>query len=653
MSIEELPDGPFYEIIKRMDEATRSALCSANKSVLGKFMQCMMGVSFTPRRLHPVASHSLHDYDRGTRLSLFDNLEVTEYLEQMSFEWKLDREIWTMRWLDPYITSTKVIVDLLVRCHKEGCRLRHVDISHLQVNSLDPLRDWLCLPNIPCIKEFVCDVSEVFAQNCENHPDPLCGLSTLSSLTHLSLRCTADENVYRPHPGIFLSPLLRGGAYRSIQELVIHLPSLFVGTCPPHLFSPFDISPFTSLAGLIRLDVYSGATFSTSCFESLRVEGLGTLAALKHLRHLRVGRVKQCDLPVLSALSLLEQLGVCVEVPPQEGEGEGQGESELDVAPLCALTNLTRLEFFQWFDITSKCCVNIRSITSLHRMLQVLEIDGKVIDASPVFALTSLKRLKLNMRHDEFVPKVCMYGSSTSSGSCWENLSQLCSVDISCVIPTNVIDLGPLGASSALHCLRELRIRGCDIPETGRLLIESLTSLKSLEALHLEYLSLPLSDLSPLTELKDTLRVLCLHKIGRDGGVPYCLSPLSTLTRLSELQLQRIPVFRGNLSPLSGLTSLRKLDIGNFQYSNLSPVLALSELEELNIRQLKVLPQEHGGLRDMAALTNLTRLTIIGLQCVSNTPQQMCFDDLETELKQKLTRLHVFCIADSSFVQFR
>jgi Leucine-rich repeat (LRR) protein len=83
------------------------------------------------------------------------------------------------------------------------------------------------------------------------------------------------------------------------------------------------------------------------------------------------------------------------------------------------------------------------------------------------------------------------------------------------------------------------------------------------------------------------------------------LSPLSALPNLQKLDLSRTQV--ADLSPLATLTSLKKLDLFRTQAADLSPLATLTDLEDLGLSWSLV-----ADLSPLKGLANLKRLYIRG-----------------------------------------
>ncbi len=104
------------------------------------------------------------------------------------------------------------------------------------------------------------------------------------------------------------------------------------------------------------------------------------------------------------------------------------------------------------------------------------------------------------------------------------------------------------------------------------------------------------------------------------------LSPLSGMTNLKELDLSTNNIT--DISVLSGLTNLTVLNLGDNNISDISPLAGLTNLKELNLfrnnitdisvlsglTNLTVLNLGDNNISDISFLTNLTNLTFLNLQ---------------------------------------
>ena len=134
-----------------------------------------------------------------------------------------------------------------------------------------------------------------------------------------------------------------------------------------------------------------------------------------------------------------------------------------------------------------------------------------------------------------------------------------------------------------------------------------------------EELDFPISDLTGLehaTQLEEL--ALWQHQEIRD------ISPLAGLTQLKKLTLGRNVI--SDISPLAELTQLRELHLGNNQISDISPLAGLTQLWNLvlyrnqirdisplaGLKQLSVLHLAENQIRDISPLAGLTELRDLG-----------------------------------------
>ena len=130
-------------------------------------------------------------------------------------------------------------------------------------------------------------------------------------------------------------------------------------------------------------------------------------------------------------------------------------------------------------------------------------------------------------------------------------------------------------------------------------------ALSLLERLHLSYL--PLSDLTPLTGLKELRQLNCTFTEVSD------LTPLTALPELRELYCEGTHV--SDLTPLTGLTELRELQCSSTQVSDLTPLTGLKELRELQCSRTRV-----SDLTPLTGLTELRELDCSSTQVSDLTP---------------------------------
>ena len=155
--------------------------------------------------------------------------------------------------------------------------------------------------------------------------------------------------------------------------------------------------------------------------------------------------------------------------------------------------------------------------------------------------------------------------------------------------------------------------------------LSGLSSMSRLESLVLTG-NMEITDLSPLSGLT-SLRVLEVPGIGEKVGID--LTPLSGLTKLRTLRLGSNVT---DLSPLSGLTELRELDLtyGGYsardsqEYDSLAPLASLANLTSLAIRNLKISDLTPlSGLKKLRSLTIQNGASIQDLSPLAGLPELM------------------------------
>ena len=168
----------------------------------------------------------------------------------------------------------------------------------------------------------------------------------------------------------------------------------------------------------------------------------------------------------------------------------------------------------------------------------------------------------------------------------------------------------------SLTRLKRLHIRGSREPSGNFSDLSTLAGLTRMEDLYL-YLD-GISDLSGLSSMGQ------LKSLVLTGNTDITdLSPLSGLTNLRTLEVPASGENVGiDLTPLSGLTKLRTLRTGS-NVTDLSPLSGLTELRELDLTYGGYSAsdsQEYDSLAPLASLTNLTSLTIRNSKISDLTP---------------------------------
>ena len=128
--------------------------------------------------------------------------------------------------------------------------------------------------------------------------------------------------------------------------------------------------------------------------------------------------------------------------------------------------------------------------------------------------------------------------------------------------------------------------------------LTGLSFFSELETFSANYLGGGISDLSPLSGLTK------LTKLDLSGNQISDVSPISGLTHLTRLGLEMNQI--SDISPLAGLTNLITLSLYDNEISDLNPLSGMIQLKELDI--------SYNNITDVSPLANLTDLTKLYLQ---------------------------------------
>ena len=91
------------------------------------------------------------------------------------------------------------------------------------------------------------------------------------------------------------------------------------------------------------------------------------------------------------------------------------------------------------------------------------------------------------------------------------------------------------------------------------------------------------------------------------------ISPLGSLTQLTELNLSGNRNYPPDLAPIAGMTELRIFSITPNNFTDLGPLANLTNLQELSLRGSVDGDGSHGILEDLSPLSGLTSLTFLDL----------------------------------------
>ena len=335
-----------------------------------------------------------------------------------------------------------------------------------------------------------------------------------------------------------------------------------------------DTLPISDLTGL----EHAAQLETLMLWQNRHISDLSPLAGLKELRGLHLGANQISDLSPLANLTQLERLTLY--------------ENQIsDLSPLAGLKGLHELH------LGENRISDLSPLAGLTQLRWLFLADNQISDLSPLAGLTQLETLNIayNQIRDVnplvgliYLEKLVIAGNPVRDASPLANLWRLVQVDID--IP-NQVKAG--GVIPDRHLASAVRA-----------------------ALHL-------TNLQPITkERMQGLRRLLItenYQVSSLAGLEYA-------TYLKELIFNRTQI-GGDLSPLTNLTQLRRLDLGHSQITDISPLANLTNLTYLNLQinqishlsplanltRLQNLWLAHNSVSDISPLANLTQLTRLGL----------------------------------------
>ncbi len=421
---------------------------------------------------------------------------------------------------------------------------------------------------------------------------PVTDFSFLSGMTKVEYL-----NLSNIPAGTDLSPLTN---LTSVKNLNIQSPEASIG----------DLSFLSGMTGLQEIYIYG-------IFESLT---LPDLSGLKNLTTLQLNPASDYTLPELDlsplegvtglqSLTLYVNTTAALDLTPLAGMTEmreltlnSNSTAPIDLSPLSGMTQMQSL------DIRG----NIQSTAPLIGMADVTDLrlsnnDYTLTDLSGLANMSKVRELSISVGNvQDFSPLSGMTGlqSLSISGDYYINsldflkgMTQLQNLNIYTSGEIRVTDL------TALSGLTNLTSLGVDT--TGLTSLHGLENLTKLQELNLSgtYASYP--DLDPLANLTQlqTLR-LPSYDADYDDFKSFNIDALANLKNLQDLQISGTP---DSLEGLRGLTNLQTLNInGASGYAgpalDLSPLGTLTSLTDLQISNFRALNN------DLTALGNLTSL---------------------------------------------
>ena len=230
--------------------------------------------------------------------------------------------------------------------------------------------------------------------------------------------------------------------------------------------------------------------------------------------------------------------------------------------------------------------------------LDSLRIGGNLIsDLSPIAGLTQLSGLRIA-------------GNKISDISLLTELKNLEALEI---YANEISDISPLAGLTNLHWLSmynnpisdisplanlKKHLSGMRVSVEGSGDLSPIAELTNLEDLYYWGSGDPVPDLSPLTNLPK------LRKIDIRGGGAVDLSPLAGLTAVKELWLPDCGI--SNLSFLEKLTGLERLNLERNNISDVSLLAELTNLKWLDLRENRI--SDFSPLARLAETTSISRV---------------------------------------------
>ncbi len=240
--------------------------------------------------------------------------------------------------------------------------------------------------------------------------------------------------------------------------------------------------------------------------------------------------------------------------------------------------------------------------------LQVLSLSGLYVDVANVMSLTTLRSLSLDCY------KVQDFGRATALSALQElRLYLTVSPDIRLLgaftklrkleLPQVVMsDLAPL---TALTALRSLHV------ELDRHSVHDVRPVAALTSLHLLRLNGLLGDIGPLTTITG------LQALGLTNSMVADIGPLAAFKVLRKLDLSWSHIKSG-LSPLASLTTLCELGLLGTDQLDLNVLTSLVGLTRIDLRGSPRKPSQFASMSPLTGLTRLKQLDLDSSGCVQD-----------------------------------
>ncbi|WP_158099071.1 leucine-rich repeat domain-containing protein [Flavonifractor sp. An100] len=317
------------------------------------------------------------------------------------------------------------------------------------------------------------------------------------------------------------------------------------------------------------------------------------------------------------AAALVLVAGIGIVIGSKSGQGSGGGNPIVQAfAPTVTIAGESYSTTTSGLDLQGKDLTNddLKELGALSNLQSLSLRDNEAVtDLSPLSGLTDLKELNL-------------MGTGAVDLTPLAGLTNL--EDLKLANP-EISDLSPL---ASLKNLKSLHLDDGSLTSSKILVLSPLAGLTELEHLYLP--STPnYTDFSPLagmTKLKE------LTMMGTRYSNSNSIDSLEFLRNMTQLETLYISVRSADLAPLSGLVSLKNMELlGEFRADDLSVFSNLTQLESLLLRRTSsqiLCPAQ--DLSALSGLTNMRRLVISasGLDSLTGVEQMSGLEELEINM---------------------
>ena len=506
-----------------------------------------------------------------------------------------------------------------VSCLTELPRLESLQLSDNSITDLSPLADMTELIDLYVNGNDITDLSPLAEMtqmryiDVGNNPNltdlsPLSGMTELENINFQNVPVTdfsflsgmtelENLNFNAVPAGADLSPLANLSKVKSLYIQGSDAPigdlsflSGMTGLQDLYIYGVFEELTLPDLSGLTQLtmlQIYPSTDYVLPEVDLSPLQGVTSLQSLT----LNVNTTAALDLTPLAGMTEMRELTL-----------NSESTAPMDLSPLSGMTSMQSLSIrgniqstaplLGMADMQTLSLSNndntLTDLSGLANMSKVQELRlsvGNVQDFSPLAGMTGLRTLSLNGDY------------YTDSLDFLKGMTQLQELDIYTSGEIRVQDLTAFTDLTALTALR--------LDTTGLTSLHGLEGLTKLQELNLSgtYASYP--DLDPLANLTQlqTLR-LPSYDADYDDFKSFNIDALANLKNLQDLQISGTP---DSLEGLRGLTNLQTLNInGASGYAgpalDLSPLGTLTSLTDLQISNFRALNN------DLTALGNLTSL---------------------------------------------